>query len=102
LEPRHEIRFTLSARRSPEAFPVFRGALGVDPIGPSDALVWLAGEYELPGHTIGAAIDRLFAHGRATKALENMLEELGGAIEANVQKRELDRTRYRLIFNTGD
>jgi len=29
-EPRHEIRFKMRARRSPEAFPTFEGALGID------------------------------------------------------------------------
>jgi hypothetical protein len=102
LEPRHEIRFTVRARRSPEAFPIFIGAIGIDPIGPSDSQIWLAGDYELPASTIGAVVDRVLGQGRAEKALDNMLEELAEAIEANVQKRELDRARYRLVFNTGD
>src|SRR5579884_3543111 len=50
LEPRHEIRFEMRARRSPEAFPVFQGAIGLDPNGPSNASVWLGGAYELPLH----------------------------------------------------
>lgn len=102
LEPRHEIRFTMTARRSPEVFPVFKGAIGIDPIGPSDAQIWLAGDYELPAKNLGAVIDRIFARGQAEKTLENMMEELADMIEARVQQREIDRVRYRLIYNTGD
>ncbi len=102
LEPRHEIRFTMRARRSPQAFPTFEGALGIDATGASNAQIWLAGTYELPLHTFGGLIDRMFARGSAEKSLENMLNELGGAIEARVQKRERDNVRYRLIFSTGE
>src|SRR5579884_3411060 len=33
LEPRHEIQFTLCSLRSPESFPKFNGALGIDANG---------------------------------------------------------------------
>lgn len=102
LEPRHEIRFTLSALRSAEAFPTFTGAIGVDATGPSNAQLWLAGDYEVPANGIGSMFDQTFAHGSARKTLENMLNELADAIEARVQQRERANARYRLIFNTGD
>jgi hypothetical protein len=102
LEPRHEIRFGLQARRSPDAFPVFNGALGIDASGPSSALIWLAGEYEVPLNAFGGFIDATLAHGSAKKALENMLNELADAVEARVQQRERAHARYRLVFNTGD
>lgn len=102
LEPRHEIRFRLQARRSPEAFPVFNGAIGIDANGPSSAQIWLAGDYEVPMSGLGGAIDHLLARGTAEKTLENMMHELADAIEARVQQRERANARYRLIFNTGD
>ncbi|MGZ3509717.1 MAG: hypothetical protein ACXWNJ_15085 [Vulcanimicrobiaceae bacterium] len=101
-EPRHEIRFKLRARRSPDAFPSFDGALGIDVSGPSSATLWFAGEYELPLRQLGALFDGLFEHGAAEKSLRNMLNELADAIVARVEKRELALVRYRLIFDTGD
>lgn len=102
LEPRHEIGFTLCARRIPKAFPTFVGAIGIDANGPSNATMWLAGAYDPPLQAIGGFFNELFAQHSAQKTLENMLNELGGAIEARVQQRERDNARYRLIFNTGD
>lgn len=101
LEPQFEIRFKLRARRSPQAFPTFDGALGVDASGPSSATMWLAGEYALPLANAGALLNSVFARGTAEKALENMLNELAEAIVARVEKRELSSARYRL-FATGD
>lgn len=102
LEPRHEIRFRMCALRSPEAFPVFDGAIGVDATGASNASLWLAGNYEVPLRGLGGLIDQTFAGGPAQKTLENMLNEIAEAIEAHVQQRERANARYRLIFNTGD
>jgi hypothetical protein len=102
LEPRHEIAFTMKARRSPDAFPVFNGAIGVDATGPSQSELWLGGNYDVPLHHLGGLIDRTFAAGAAEKSLDNMLRELAEAIEARVQQRERANARYRLVFNTGD
>lgn len=102
LEPRHEISFTMRARRSPQAFPVFDGAIGIDASGPSNAQLWLGGRYELPLDSLGGFIDQTFAHGAAERTLNNMLSELADAIEARVQQRERAQARYRLVFNTGD
>jgi hypothetical protein len=102
LEPRHEVRFTVRAMRSPEAFPTFKGAIGIDANGPSSAQMWLAGDYEVPAGGLGGIFDQMFARGAARKSLENMLEELADAIEAKVTQRERADARYRLVFNTGD
>lgn len=102
LEPRHEISFTMRARRSPQAFPVFNGGIGVDGNGPSNSELWLAGEYELPLQSLGSFIDQTFARGAAEKTLKNMLRELADAVEARVAQREHAQARYRLVFNTGD
>jgi len=102
LDPRHEIRFTMRALRGAEAFPTFNGAIGVDATGPSNAQLWLAGDYQVPAHGFGGIFDQTLAHGAAKKSLDNMLNELADAIEARVQQRERANARYRLIFNTGD
>ncbi|HLI96802.1 MAG TPA: hypothetical protein VKT72_12045 [Candidatus Baltobacteraceae bacterium] len=102
LEPRHEIAFILKARRSPDAFPVFKGAIGIEATGPSLSQIWLGGDYELPMHALGGLINQVFARGAAEKTLDNMLRELADAIEAHVQQRERAHARYRLVFNTGD
>lgn len=100
-EPRHLVAFTLRARKSPEAFPVFDGALGIDSSGPSSSEIWLGGNYELPMHGLGAFFDKVFAGSAAEKTLENMLVDLSEAIRARVEKRELAQARYRM-FGTGD
>jgi hypothetical protein len=102
LEPRHEIAFTMKARRSPDAFPVFAGALGIDATGASQSEIWLGGSYEAPLHALGGFIDMTFARGAAEKTLDNMLYEFAEAVEARVQQRERAQARYRLVFNTGD
>lgn len=102
VEPRHEISFRLHARRSPEAFPVFEGGIGIDSTGPSNSLLWLGGNYEVPLGGFGAILNNTMAHGTAERSLWNMLVELGDAIQARVERREMAGARYRLIFNTGD
>ncbi len=101
-EPRHEIRFTLRARRSPDVFPTFDGSAGIDAAGPSSATLWLAGAYEVPMRRIGALLNEKLGHAAAEKSLGNMLGEFADAIVARVERREMDMARYRLIFNTGD
>lgn len=101
-EPRHQIKFSLHARRKAEAFPTFEGAVGIDSTGPSNALVWLSGAYEVPLKSFGAIFDRMVARGTAEKALQNMVSELANAIVAHVEQRELADARYRMIFTSGD
>jgi hypothetical protein len=102
LEPRHEIRFRVHARRGRESFPRFSGAIGIDATGPSNAILWLAGEYEVPGSGLGAMFDKTAAHGIAEKTLRNMLRDLADGINARVQQKELARARYRVLFSSGD
>ncbi|HET9393484.1 MAG TPA: hypothetical protein VFO29_08230 [Candidatus Rubrimentiphilum sp.] len=101
LEPRHQIRFTMRAKRGPEGFPVFDGALGVDSSGPSSSEIWLGGTYEVPMRTLGAFFDKLIARNVAEKSLENLLSDLAEAIAARVEHREISLARDRL-FDTGD
>jgi hypothetical protein len=98
LEPRHEIRFQIHARRGRDAFPTFDGAVGIDALGPSSAQLWLAGDYQPPLRSLGPLLDQFIGGGKAAKALENMLAELADAVDARVQQREQAGARYRLIF----
>ena len=100
-EPRHQIKFSIHARKSPEAFPVFEGAIGVDSSGASNSEIWLGGKYELPMSGIGAFFDKVIAGNAAAKTLENLLVDLAEAVTARVERRELAQARYRM-FGTGD
>jgi hypothetical protein len=101
-EPRHEIKFKMRARRSPDIFPTFDGGLGVDPTGASSSELWMAGTYDVPMRQLGALFNETMARGTAEKTLHNMMSELADAVIARVEKREFANARYRLIFNTGD
>lgn len=101
-DPQHKISFKMCARRSPEVFPTFDGALGIDSTGASSSLLWLGGNYEVPMRGLGGLVNQKLAHGAAGKTLENMLNELADAVTARVEKREMTAARYRLVFNTGD
>jgi len=101
FDPRHQITFSIHSRKSPEAFPVFTGAIGVDGSGPSNSEIWLGGEYELPLHGLGMFFDKVVARKAAEKTLENMLADLGEAVTARVERRELGQARYRM-FGAGD
>jgi hypothetical protein len=102
LEPRHEISFRLRARRSKELFPMFDGGIGIDGTGPSNATMWLSGTYDIPMKGLGIVLNSVVLPRVAEQSLTNMLNELADAIEARVQKRQIDDVRYRLIFNAGD
>ena len=51
---------------------------------------------------LGNLVNQHLAGGTAEQSLQNMLSELADAIQARVERREMARARYRLIFNTGD
>jgi hypothetical protein len=98
FEPRHEISFRLSARRSPDAFPTFTGGVGIDSNGPSSSIMWLGGNYDPPLKGLGALLDQFFARGVAEKSLGYMLDELADEIQAKVERREIAEVRYRRLF----
>jgi hypothetical protein len=102
VEPRHEIRFKLEARRRSEAFPAFIGATGIEANGPSTAEMWLAGTYEVPLHLLGGIMNQTVLRGMAEKSLANMTDELASAVVAHVEQREIEASRYRLLFKAGD
>lgn len=102
LEPRHQVRFEVRARKNPEAFPVFKGAAGIEGDGPSTSGLWLGGSYDVPLHGIGLLFDKTVARGMAEKTLENMVDAFADGVAARVERREIADSRYRLFFRAGD
>lgn len=102
VEPNHEIRFRLQSKRSPDAFPTFDGAMGIDGTGASTSTMWLAGTYEVPMGGLGSIVNQTMMRGIAEKTLANMIDELAEAIVARAEKREMAETRYRLLLKSGD
>ena len=101
-EPRYEIGFKLQARRGSDAFPAFTGAMGIEANGPSASEMWFAGAYETPLHFLGGFVNQTLLRGVAEKSLENMADEISHAVIAGVERREIEDTRYRLLFKAGD
>ena len=85
-----------TAAKQPAAFPKFSGAAGIEATGPAGTIFWLAGEYDVPMSLFGKLFDRTIAAGVATRTLENLVDDLGEAIVASVEKREAEYVRYRL------
>ncbi len=102
LEPRHEIRFRMRSKRSPEAFPEFEGGCGIDSNGPSASILWMTGTYEVPLRGLGAILDKTIARGMAEKTLDNMIDVLADAVAARVESREINESRYRLFYKSGE
>lgn len=100
-EPRHRIGFRIEAKRSPQAFPVFEGSMGVDANGPSSSAIWVAGTYELPAHGLGSLVNATLGRNAAEKTLQNFLGDLARGITARVERKELASARYRVMFNRG-
>jgi hypothetical protein len=86
---------TFRAARHPESFPAFDGALGVDATGPTGAMLWLAGTYEVPLHGIGRFIDSTLMRDLAQTTLKNLLNDIAAACRARIDKREAEHARYR-------
>jgi hypothetical protein len=84
------------AEKHPANFPTFAGSIGIDATGPSGAILWLAGGYDVPLSLFGKLLDRTIAAGVANRTLENFVDDLAEAIVANVDKREAEFIRYRL------
>lgn len=93
----HAIDLTFRASRHPDSFPTFNGALGVDTEGPSDAILWLGGGYDVPLSLFGKFLDASLAAGAAQRTLENFIEDIAAACTALVEKREAEYVRYRMF-----
>lgn len=94
---RHAVAFTFRASRNPGAFPTFEGSMGVDAMGPSGAILWLGGAYDVPLHLFGKFLDASLAAGAAQRTLENFLDDIATACGAQVEKREAEYVRYRMF-----
>ena len=84
------------ALEHPSSFPRFSGSIGIDATGPSGAILFVAGDYDVPMQLFGTLIDRTIASGVAARTLENLADDLAAAVHAAVDKREAEYARYRL------
>ncbi|MBV8372249.1 MAG: hypothetical protein JOY69_03230 [Candidatus Eremiobacteraeota bacterium] len=93
----HAVDVSFRAARNPASFPTFNGSMGIDAVGPSDAILWLGGGYDVPLHVFGKLIDVTLAAGGAQRTLENFVADIAAACEALVEKRESQYARYRMF-----
>jgi hypothetical protein len=91
------IDLTFRAARHPETFPTFNGSMGIDATGPSGAILWLAGGYDVPLHLFGKFLDATIAASAARRTLENFIGDVAAACAALVEKREAEYVRYRMF-----
>ncbi len=92
-----QVNVAIRAARHPESFPTFSGAFGIDATGPTGAMLWSAGNYEVPLQVTGRLIDATVLRGIARKALDNLLDDVAVACRARIEKREAAYARYRLF-----
>ncbi len=90
-----DVRFR--ALRHPESFPTFNGSMGVDATGPTGAILWLGGGYDVPLHLFGKFLDAAITAGAARRTLENFVADVAAACVALVEKREAEYVRYRMF-----
>jgi hypothetical protein len=90
------VDLTFRAAHHPAPFPTFKGSMGVDVTGPSGAILWLGGGYDVPLHVFGKFLDATLAAGAAHRTLENFVADIAAACEALVEKREAEYVRYRM------
>ncbi len=86
------IAFTSS--NLPAAFPEFKGTIGIEPGALGESALYFRGVYELPMQLFGKLLDAALTPGVADCSLENFVEEIAAACEAQVNQREADFARY--------
>jgi hypothetical protein len=91
------IDLSVRAAHHPASFPTFNGSMGVDAEGPSDSILWLGGNYDVPLNVFGKFLDAALAAGAARRTLENFVTDIAAACEALVEKREAQYVRYRMF-----
>ena len=99
-EERRAFGISFNAASLPEAFPGFKGTMGLRPAGLGESTLYLNGHYELPMHFLGRLLDATLTPHVAERSLENFIEEIGTACEARVNQREADFARYRFYSRT--
>lgn len=92
----NSIPIAFEALEHSSSFPHFTGSAGIDAIGPSGAILFVAGSYDVPMKIFGKLFDMTLASGVAERTLENLADDLAAAVHAAVDKREAEYVRYRL------
>jgi len=95
--PAYRVSMTIRSQRDPAAFPVLSGSVGIDARDAGAGVLWLDGSYDVPGKGFGAMVNAVFAGGTADKTLENFLSDLVAAVDARVERREIERVRYTMF-----
>jgi hypothetical protein len=93
----NEINLSIAAKRNPNAFPVFHGAIGVDSSGAAASTLWLSGTYDEPAGELRTLIPVPAAQRAAEKTIQNFLDDIATAVERRAAHREKDQERYRMI-----
>jgi hypothetical protein len=91
----YQLGVAFQAQRHPESFPAFKGAVGIDSTGPTEASIWLAGKYDVPMGAFGRIVDGTLLRGIAERALENLLGDVVLAVRDRIDEREAEYMRYR-------
>lgn len=74
----------LHALDAPGAFPVFHGTLRVEPADAFSSRLVLAGVYQVPLGSVGAAADRTLLAGAAKRSLRALLNDVRSVVAASV------------------
>ena len=90
-----EVPIEFDAAKHAGSFPHFKGAAGVDAMGPTGSILWISGGYDVPLQLFGRLLDATLTAGVAERTLENLIDDLAEAVVANVDQREAEYVRYR-------
>ncbi len=93
----NEIHLSIAAKRNPDAFPVFHGAIGVDSSGAAASTLWLTGTYDEPSGELQTLIPPTIAQRASEKTIQNFLDDIAIAVERRAARHEKDEERYRMI-----
>ncbi len=93
----NQIHLSIAAKRNPDAFPIFRGAIGVDSSGAAASTLWLSGSYDEPAEELRTLIPAPSAQCAAETTIQNFLDDIATAVERRAAHRQKDEERYRMI-----
>jgi hypothetical protein len=86
-DPPDGAHIDLQALEGAAAFPVFQGALRVEPIDAFSSRLVLAGNYRVPLGVVGSVADRTILAGAAKRSLRGLLAEIRTEVATSVLRR---------------
>lgn len=93
----NQINLSIAAKRNPDAFPIFHGAIGVESSSGAASTLWLDGSYDEPPGELRTLIPAPTAQRAAETTIQNFLDDIAAAVERRAAHREKDEERYRMI-----